>query len=140
MRPAWEATERAGKRIATELERLKVRFGLEHPIVKSFEGTVAACSEVTKAADKMIDRGKMGMNTEPADKAAARRAELDARRKQGPGIIDQESERFESERKRFLGEAHALAGTKLGRPSGRYGRRERRTTRPPRTGIIVTLR
>jgi tellurite resistance protein len=114
LEPVWEAAERAGRGIATELERLKVRFGLEHPIVKSFEGTVAACLAVTKAANEMIDRKKIGMNTEPRDEAAAKHAALNARRKQSPGIIEQESERFESERKRFIGTAHSLAGTKLG--------------------------
>jgi hypothetical protein len=115
MKPAWEAAERAGKRITTELERLKVRFGLEHPIVKSFEGTVVACSAVTNAAHKMIDQRGMGYQV-PKDRAAKLVA-LNAGREQGPGIIEQESECFESERKRFTGTAHALAGTKLGSPA-----------------------
>jgi hypothetical protein len=114
MKPAWEAAERAGKRITTELERLKVRFGLEHPIVKSFEATVVACSAVTNAAHKMIDQKGTGF---PVPKDGARLAALNTGREQGPGIIEQESECFESERKRFMGSAHSLAGTKLGSPA-----------------------
>jgi hypothetical protein len=114
MKPAWEAAERAGKRITRELERLKVRFGLEHPIVKYFEGTVVACSAVTNAAHKMIDQRGVGYPV-PEDKAKL--VALNAGREQGPGIIEQESECFESERKRFMGTAHSLAGTKLGSPA-----------------------
>jgi hypothetical protein len=113
LQPPWEAAVHATKIIAAELERLKVRFGLGHPLVESFEATVAACSKVTEATDRMIERKKMGINTESAEKAAAKRNELDARRKQSRIAIEQESERFNSERKRFIEAAHALAGTKL---------------------------
>jgi hypothetical protein len=113
LQATWEAAEHATKRITAELERLKVRFGMGHPIVESFEGTVAACSEVTGAADRMIERKKIGMNTDSAEKASAKRNELDARRTQSLGVIEDESARFESERKRFIEAAHSLAGTKL---------------------------
>ncbi|HYJ21091.1 MAG TPA: hypothetical protein VEW07_03600 [Solirubrobacterales bacterium] len=111
--PAWEAADLAGKRISVELERLKVRFGVGHPIVKSFAGTVAACSEVTRATNKMIEWKEMGLDLRNKEERAARSAELAVWRKEGIEVIEQEAERFETERRRFLGAAHALTGAKL---------------------------
>jgi hypothetical protein len=113
LKPIWEAADLAGKRISVELERLKVRFGAGHPIVMSFEGTVAACSEVTRATDKMIERKGTGLDRRSKEEQAAQNAELATWRKEGIGVIEQESERFETERRRFLEAAHALTGAKL---------------------------
>jgi hypothetical protein len=109
----WDEADLAGERLAAQLERLKVRFGLRHPIVRSFEGAMAACSQVTSAADGMIVRRPMGVDTRSKDEREAAAADLDDWRERGPGIVDRNSERFEDERESFLKAAYALTGAKL---------------------------
>ncbi|HET7416975.1 MAG TPA: hypothetical protein VFJ61_05065 [Solirubrobacterales bacterium] len=109
----WAAADLAGKRISVDLERLKVRFGVAHPIVKSFEEAVVACSSVTSAVDRMIEHKGVGMDLRSNEERATQDAELAAWREEGAGIIERESEHFETERRRFLEAAHALAGAKL---------------------------